>query len=180
MDVLVWVVLGVALVSVLALLIVAATRLIGIGFGATVGNRSEKVDLEYDLRDDSATALQLVLARVSPIMRAARYVLTWQDPAMACFVRRRGLVLPHTDYLLFQLFPAAHAASRLTIHGTLGHQDREGLRETLAGIGDQRRAAGWYPDGSGEERYWDGEAWTEQARPERVVVGPRMRDAPRP
>lgn len=24
--------------------------------------------------------------------------------------------------------------------------------------------AGWYPDGRGNERYWDGSAWTEQLR----------------
>jgi len=29
---------------------------------------------------------------------------------------------------------------------------------------EQQAAAGWYPDGSGSERYWDGSSWTEQMR----------------
>jgi hypothetical protein len=29
----------------------------------------------------------------------------------------------------------------------------------------EQAAAGWYPDGQGNERYWDGSSWTEQFRP---------------
>ncbi len=29
---------------------------------------------------------------------------------------------------------------------------------------DEQAAAGWYPDGQGSDRYWDGTAWTDQIR----------------
>ena len=38
--------------------------------------------------------------------------------------------------------------------------------------------AGWYPDGSGNERYWDGSAWTEAVRePGSVLRGGDIADA---
>lgn len=37
----------------------------------------------------------------------------------------------------------------------------------------EQPAPGWYPDGQGNERYWDGLAWTEQIRPPAQADGAR-------
>lgn len=34
---------------------------------------------------------------------------------------------------------------------------------------NQQAPAGWYPDGQGNERYWDGQSWSEQLRPPAMV-----------
>ncbi|WP_157805193.1 DUF2510 domain-containing protein [Mumia flava] len=36
----------------------------------------------------------------------------------------------------------------------------------------EQAAAGWYPDGQGNERYWDGSSWTEHVRTAVEPVGP--------
>jgi len=39
-------------------------------------------------------------------------------------------------------------------------------------MSDARTPAGWYPDGSGNLRYWDGNAWTEHTAPGPAAVQP--------
>lgn len=38
--------------------------------------------------------------------------------------------------------------------------------------GPQTTPAGWYPDGSGNQRYWDGQAWTDQVKSASVPPPP--------
>ena len=39
-------------------------------------------------------------------------------------------------------------------------------------MSDARTPAGWYPDGSGDLRYWDGNAWTEHTAPGPAAAAP--------
>ena len=191
MDVVLLVVLFALFLGVLALLVLAVVYFIS----AAVGNREERVALEYDLPAEPADGLTRVLDEASPIMLSAKYKLTWADDTLAFFMRSYRpvwrivvaiLLLPlglllllweSTDSVLFQVLPGTES-SRLVVDGEMGHQARDQLRDALAGMGEQHRLAGWYSDGSGSERYWDGEAWTDQVRAERVVVGPRMKSVP--
>jgi hypothetical protein len=191
MDVVLLVFLFALLLGVVALLVLAVVYFIS----AAAANREETVALEYDFPTEPAGGLTRVLGEVSPIMLSAKYRLTWSDDTLAFFMRSYRpvwrivlaiLLLPlglllllweSTDSVLFQVLPGA-ASSRLIVDGEMGHQAREQLRDVLAGVGEERRLAGWYSDGSGSERYWDGEAWTDQVRAERVVAGPRMKSVP--
>ena len=42
---------------------------------------------------------------------------------------------------------------------------------------NEQAPAGWYPDGHGNERYWDGAAWTDQSRALAGAEGPRKAGA---
>lgn len=42
---------------------------------------------------------------------------------------------------------------------------------------DMAVQAGWYAVGGGQERYWDGVAWTDAVRPVPRYVGVERRDA---
>ena len=191
MDVVFLVVLFALFLGVLALLVLAVVYFIS----AAVANREERVALEYDLRADQAEALSRVLDEVAPIMQSANYKVTSADDSQTVFTRQYrpvwrivlaillfplGLLLllwAKTDSVLFQIVQA-NGSSRLIVDGEIGHQARDQLASALAGIGQQHAPAGWYPDGAGTERYWDGETWTDEVRTERVVVGPRMKSAP--
>lgn len=39
-------------------------------------------------------------------------------------------------------------------------------------MADGSAPAGWYPDGRGNQRWWDGERWTEQRAPEQPAREP--------
>jgi hypothetical protein len=82
-----------------------------------------------------------------------------------------------TESLQFQVL-TRDGGSRLYVSGKLGHRAHDELRTALAELGEMHSPAGWYPGESGQERYWDGEDWTDQTRPARVVVGPRMSGVP--
>jgi Protein of unknown function (DUF2510) len=72
------------------------------------------------------------------------------------------------------------SGSRVTVTGTARRGTRDQLTQLLAGIGERRPLAGWYEEGAGIARYWDGEEWTEQTRraiDRLIVVGPRMQHA---
>lgn len=191
MDVVFLVLLFALFLGVVALLVLAVVYFIS----AAVANREERVALEYDLPAEHDDALTRVLDEVAPIMQAVNYKLTWADDSLAFFMRQYrpvwrivlavlffplGLLLllwVSTDSVLFQVVQD-NGSSRLIVDGEIGHQARDQLHDALAGIGEQHRPAGWYADGAGSERYWDGEAWTDEVRGERVVVGPRMKSAP--
>jgi uncharacterized protein DUF2510 len=190
MDVVVLVVLFLILLALLGLMVTAVVYLIG----TAVGSREESVALEYEL--PTATGLGVVVDEVWPVMQSARYELSWRDESVACFERSYRpvwriiiaiLLLPlglllllwtRTDSVVFQLLIGA-GGSRLAVGGRMSHHAQDQLQETLGQLGEARRVAGWYPDGSSTERYWDGEAWTARSRGERVVVGPRMSSGPR-
>jgi hypothetical protein len=191
MDVVVWVVLIVLAISVISVMALAIINLLGLA----VGNRREPVVLEYELRQGEADSLGVVLDQVLPVMRSARYELGWENSTLACFARTYrplwrivlaifflplGLLLllwTSTESVVLQVL-ARGMSPRLYVSGRLGHRDHEALRAALAGLGEEHPPAGWYPATSGEERYWDGDHWTDQTRPAQVVVGPRMTSVP--
>jgi Protein of unknown function (DUF2510) len=147
--------------------------------------------LEYDW---SAGGLEPLLEEIEPLMTWAGYELAWTDETHACYVHSYRpvwriavaiLLLPiglllllwrKTDSLVFELLPLGER-SRLLVSGKFGERAEGRLREVLSELGNERLQAGWYPNGTGIERFWDGNDWTSQTRPERVVVGPRMNKA---
>jgi hypothetical protein len=191
MDVVVLVVLFALLLAVVGVMVLGVVYLIG----TAVGSREESVVLEYELPAGSTGGVRQVVDEVSPLMQSARYQLTWLEETVACFERRYRpvwrivlaiLLLPlgllllfwvKTDSLLFQVLPGSQNP-RLVVNGKLGHSAHDQLRDLLVKLGTQHAPAGWYPDKSGTERYWDGENWTDQTRGERIVVGPRMTGIP--
>ena len=60
-----------------------------------------------------------------------------------------------------------------------GHQPLAGndLSLGVSSPSDGSPAAGWYPDPNGlpSDRYWDGESWTEQTRPQATPPPPNFR-----
>jgi Protein of unknown function (DUF2510) len=90
-----------------------------------------------------------------------------------------GPLLSKSDNVTMKV-SSLDSGSRVTVTGTARRGARDQLTQLLAGIGERRPPAGWYEEGAGIARYWDGEEWTEQTRraiDRPIVVGPRMQHA---
>lgn len=90
-----------------------------------------------------------------------------------------GPLFRKRDKLTIKVSPL-ELGSRVTVNGAMRRDARDQLTDLLAGIGRLRTPAGWYEAGAGNQRYWDGEEWTERTRrtiDQPVVFGPRMQHA---
>src|SRR5262245_12571295 len=189
-------VLFIGLFVFLVLFLVTVAYLIYTAIAGGVASRPRSATGEYDLRSDAVDGLKAVKPRVSPVIERARHKLVWEDDTILCFARHYrhawawvlailfapiGLlllfVIKKYDNLVFQTV-SDDEGSRLRIEVKLSRAHLEKVRGALAELGEPRAAAGWYQSEPGVERYWDGEAWTDetrQAAAEPIVVGPRMK-----
>jgi hypothetical protein len=182
---------------ILFLLLFLAVVVVGIvtAIGAAIGSTPRLTSLDFNLPEEPAPTLERLHEQITPVMHEAKYQATERSSSALRYSRAYhpawtivlavllfpiGLVfllIKSEDELIFNV-GALDQGSRVTVSGKVGRKTRERVVELLSREGEQQSPAGWYEEEPGRERYWDGQAWTDQHRPsgaEPVVFGPRMK-----